>query len=1111
MHGKGNRRGRRLACLWLFCLLFALSTASQALAAEEPPYEFSAELSLTGGCTTSPVDPIPDPGCPEKKPPKPFTSPRAIAIDSFGDEYVASYGAEEGKQGRIDVFGPEGVFITEIKDEFGPKSVTVDSKGNVYAFDSRPENPNAEIARYSPSLYKPAEGKLEWGTRSVLGTFSSPSVGGVAVDAANDHVFVAHGLFIDKYSSAEEGNILLETITSEKIFSSNFVAVDAKRRRLYASSCHEGISKCFILVLNADKPSEVLEEIDGPGPEEGFFSEKGWISIAVDEENGDFFVGDLVATKNVYQFNEKYELISTLALSPELFSGGEPMQIALSNAKGAFNETFLFVPSLKNRALAFSPPMEQPAKVKSIGATGIGNNEAELQALVKPRGGLTAYRFEYLSQQEYEEAGESFTGARVAGEGTIQPGEQEAEVSVPISGLQPETAYRFRVSAANEAGSEAKEATFTTYNDAPVSNACENQPRRLAHSTLLPDCRAYELVTPPDTNGRPPQGIGSVGDQFTTVEASPSGSAVSFVTEGGVIPGLGGTGSFNGDLYRTARTDDGWSTESAGPNGEETLSANEGSTSPDQGYSFWTATRGGSMVIEGEDTHYVRYPDGHSELVGRGSLGTDPKAHGRLITEGGAHIVFQTQGFNGKQPIQLEENAPPTGTEALYDRTADEVTHVVSLLPGDKTPEAGEGAGYVGASADGEGIAFRIGNELYLRVGNETTYEIGEGVEFAGLSEGGSRIFYLEGGDLFAFDVATEEALQFTEVGNAIPVNVAADGTRAYFASTTAIGGSGENPNGASAQAGQQNLYLSEAGTIRFVATVTKRDVVGGKDLNGNIVDGLSLWVTALKEEGRIAKDPSRANPDGTILLFQSRANLDGYDPEGAPEIYRYDSAGNRLHCISCIPTRTPAAGGASLESYNPGPEGGVGPLASTGFIPNLRADGKRAVFQSTEALVSRDNDEIQDVYEWEEQGVGSCTRPGGCVYLVSSGHSEKANFLYSVSASGDDVFFITGDVLAGGDNNTLSIYDARVNGGFPESTPIPCQEPDKCRGAASPPPSFPFPTSEGLGQLGEAPGVTCPKGKHKVVRNGAEVCIKNKKHKRHHRKHNKTKKGAGK
>ena len=1105
----GMGRQGKLLCLGFLCLLFGLLGATQALAAEESPYEFDPELSLTGGCTTSKADEVPDPGCPEKKPPKPFVKPTAIAIDPFGNEYVTNYGKEEGKDGRIDVFSPEGVFITEIKDEFGPKSVAVDSKGNVYVFDQAPGNP-AEFARFTPTVYKPAEGKIEYGNpRKVIATDPSPANGGVAVDASDDHVFFDGSSYIREYSSAEAGNELLATITNERLKSSIFVAVDAQRRRLYASSCPNGdIAECWILVFNADEPYELLEEVEGPNSEEIFASHKGWISIAVDEEAGDFFVGDLELSNNVYQFNEDYELVSTLELPSSLFEGGEAMQVAVSNAPdGTRNHRYLFVPSLKNRALAFSPPKERPPLVEGATAAGISENEAELRATIKPRGGVTSYVIEYLSQQGYEEAGNSFAGAQVVGEGTIQPAEQEAEVKAAISGLEPETAYRFRVFAENEAGEDEEEATFTTYSDAATSNACPNQEVRLAYSALLPDCRAYELVTPADTNGRPPRGVGFAGDRFNTVEASPAGEAVSFDTEGGVIPGTEGTGSFNGTLYRTTRTTSGWTTESAGPTGAETTSANEGSTSPDQGYSFWTATREGSAVVEGEDTHYVRYPDGHSALVGRGSLGTDPRAVGKVITENGTHIVFQTRGINGKKPTQLEPDAPPTGTTAVYDRTADEVTHVVSLLPGNETPEVGENALYVGASHDGEGIAFKIGSKLYLRVANATTYKIGDGVKFAGISDGGSRIFYVEGGNLFALDTESEEATPFTNTGNAIPVNVSSDGTRAYFVSTTAIEGSGENPNGASAEAGQQNLYLSEEGAIRFVATVTKRDVEGEPRSDGQ-VDGLGLWTLALETEGApLSKDPSRTTPDGSVLLFSSRADLTGYDPEGAPELYGYDSAGNRLHCISCIPTKTPATDGASLESVAP-TQDTPGPFSGAGYTPNLRADGKRAIFQSTEALVSYDNDGVQDVYEWEEQGQGSCTQPGGCVYLISSGHSTAVNYLYGLSASGNDIFFVTADVLVGGDDDTVSIYDARVNGGFAEVSKEEC-EGEGCKPDLTQPPPIVEPGTPALGaddNVPPPPTKHCPKGKRKVKRHGEVVCVK-----KHHRKHHANKKGASK
>jgi hypothetical protein len=1108
--GKVTRRPPRLLCLGLLCLLTGLLlAASSAAAAEVHPYEFSAQLSLTGGCGISKADPIPDPGCPEKHPPEiwscnpkctgNFTKPQGIAIDSFGDEYVASFGGKEGQEGRIDVFSPEGVYITEVKDEFGPKNVAIDSEGVLYTFDQ-----NAEVARYKPIAYEPGKEEIEYGPRELVDSAEAGSVGGLAIDA-NDHVFVDWQFSIKEYNSAAEGNELKATITSPKLQSSAFIALDKQRRRLYASTCPNDIEHCWVIVFDADT-HELLEEIKGPSSEEPFASLKGWLSIAVDEKTGDFFVLDHVR-KNVYQFNEDYELVSTLALNPELFEGGEPLQIAVSNAEGAFNHHYLFVPSLKNRALAFSPPGECEPEIESISVSGISETEAELRAQVEPCGATTHYVFEYLSQQEYEEAGNSFEGAKVAGEGTILPAEQKAEVQAPIAGLQPGTAYRFRLLAENAIGEDAAEATFTTYSDAPVSHACENETLRIADSALLPDCRAYELVTPPDTNGRPPKGVGFVGDQFNTLEASPGGKAVSFLTEGGTIPGLGGTGSLSGDLYHAARTASGWSTGSAGPDGEETTSVSPGSTSPDQGYSFWQATQEGSAVIEGEATHYVRYPDGHSALIGRGSLGTDPYAVGRLISEGGTHIVFQTQAFNGNQPIQLEPQAPETGTSAIYDRTADEATHVVSLLPGDETPKAGENALYLGASDDGEGIAFSIGKKLYLRVHDATTYEIGEGVKFAGIAEGGSRIFYLEGADLFAFDTASQEAIRFTEVGNAVPVNVSTDGTRAYFVSTTAIAGSGENPDGASAQAGKENLYLSEAGAIRFVATVTERDVEGEKAKNLGQSDGLGLWTLGL-ETGQPARDPSRATPDGGVLLFSSRADLTVYEHEGVPEIYRYDSAANRLHCVSCIPTKVTAGGGASLESVEL-EQGAAQPFSAAGFVPNLRADGKRAIFESTEALVSRDNDGVQDVYEWEEQGVGSCTRPGGCVYLISSGHSAKPDYLYGISATGEDVFFTTADVLTGGDNDTVSIYDARVDGGFPETV---CQRPGECveQPPLTPAPLFPAPESEGV-SAPPVPPKPCPKGKHKATRNGKKVCVKNKK-KHHHKKHQAKKKGrAGK
>src|SRR5689334_16306217 len=101
----------------LLGLLWALVVAVPATAAEQPPYELDPELSLTGDCSTSAFDPVPDPSCPYPAPPggpkARFTEPRAVAIDPYGNEYVATYANSEDSQTRVDVFDDEGKFVTE--------------------------------------------------------------------------------------------------------------------------------------------------------------------------------------------------------------------------------------------------------------------------------------------------------------------------------------------------------------------------------------------------------------------------------------------------------------------------------------------------------------------------------------------------------------------------------------------------------------------------------------------------------------------------------------------------------------------------------------------------------------------------------------------------------------------------------------------------------------------------------------------------------------------------------------------------------------------------------------------------------------------------------------
>jgi hypothetical protein len=1123
---RASAQTKALAALVL-AAVFCLAIPASALAAAS--YVFEPTLSLTGNCATSAkLDPVPDPGtCPippgtvfSGAPGADHPSTRleapSVTVDSFGDIYVVNMLQDKG---RIDVFGPDGTFITEFADTTGPQSIAVDSKGNVYLFERFLGK--SQIRRFPPSAYEPLKGNIEYGVEPVLIANNSTKVlipleaatTFLAVNPTDDRLYVDNSVSVAVFGTAAEENKLLEKEAITGLERSQSFALDAKHKKIYIADRVPITLKSTVRIFELEAPHKGLGQINGSTTPKGeYLSGEGNLQIDVDEETGHLFVGDIFAANKVYEFEESGAYIATIEHSFEasVGPGGIVGEIAVDNGSESPHQAWLFVPSVPSpsagHVYAFEPNEECEAKIESTSVGDITETEATLHATINPCGLETTYRFEYVSQEQFEASG--FAEATLAGEATLPKGGEGLAVSAPASELEPATEYRFLVLAENAKGEGKEEGAFKTFPPVGEAEPCENEALRIGLSALLPDCRAYELVTPADTNGRPPS-AGFAGVYFPTLRAAPDGNSATFVIEGGLIPGSEGTGAFNGDNYLATRGNEGWTSELAGPRGEEvgiTAKPSPGGVSPDQAYSFWEDTSG----------IYIHYPDGHSELVGRGSLGEDPRVEPNLITEGAAHIVFQTTHLDGHVPQQLEANAPPTGTTAVYDRSAEGSTHVVSLLPGDVTPPAKEDARYLGASEDGEGIAFEIKGTIYLRLHSAETFEVaGPGSTFASVAAGGTRVFYTKGGDLFAFD--TEEPVEpiaFSESGDITPVNVAEDGTRAYFVSPSVLSGEEENPNGEKAKEGKegaQNLYLSEEGTLSFVAQVTKRDVEG-EEQNGLKVNGLGLWLSGVKAKAP-AIDPSRTTPAGDVLLFESRADLTGFDSNGFAQVYRYDQAQKSLTCLSCSPTKIPSTSDANLQSiskeqFSPEPGG------SFLKIPNQNPAGTRAFFETAEPLAVDDTDSRLDVYEWEEKEVGSCKAEGGCIYLISGGQSSGPDYLFAMSQSGNDVLFRTSDQLLDRDSEaTLSIYDARVGGGFPEGN---CEGGGCCNGCCggecrplSPPPAVPGPTTSTVGPGGNVEEPKhCPKGKRAVKRHGKRACVKSHK-KKHHRGTGSKKKGG--
>ena len=237
----------------------------------------------------------------------------------------------------------------------------------------------------------------------------------------------------------------------------------------------------------------------------------------------------------------------------------------------------------------------------------------------------------------------------------------------------------------------------------------------------------------------------------------------------------------------------------------------------------------------------------------------------------------------------------------------------------------------------------------------------------------------------------------------------------------------------------------------------------------------------------------ARVSPDGRYFAFMSRRSLTGYDNRdrstGAPdaEVFLYDALAGRLVCASCNPT-----GARPMGIFVPGSGSGVhlraeptvaweGRRVAAG-IPGWTAigtgetlyqsrylsDSGRLFFNTADALVPRDTNGVEDVYEYEPTGVGGCTtssegfgeRSDGCVALISSGTSSGESTFLDASASGNDVFFATAAGLVPGDRDgAYDAYDARVcTGASPcladagSSPAPPCEGAEACRPGAPAP-----------------------------------------------------------
>ncbi len=765
--GSNGKKSQVIVCTIAALTLFA---ATSAQAAEEHLYD--PVLSLTGSTAVSAEDSVPDPG--PNHPAKGFEAPCGAATDRHGYVYVATPATNndgEGPDGRIDVFDSEGRFVVEIPDGFQPCRLAVDSEGNLYVteIDSHGGGFSGpfHVAIYEPDSFPPTETTSYSLANSIAfsGVGNCTRAASVSIDPSDDHLYIGHSCQIEEYGSAAEGSTLIDEDVALPAPGRSFThaAVYGANQDIYVTTVpHQGTPLNKVFVLDGTD-GHVKCEIDGvPASEgEGFepFDFGLGATPAVDQSNGDLYVYNMHKGA-IDQFaveGEECGYVGRLPEDPPALKSLVPMgeivvDAPLVEGEAGYdspNEGYVYVTSgtkaSNSHLFAFEPKLIGPPQIRNQATGGVTETEAVLKAEVNPKGLETSYRFEYTSEADFEETGYVNATSVPVPDAALSPGGAFVSVSEPISDLDPDTAYRFRLLASNCEDEEAEPVCLTVGEGNPGG---EGEDARFSTFPLtptdLPDERAYELVTPADTNSHIPTmgtlGAGFGGGGFSTVMASPDGESLVFGTVSGSLPGIGGGGYQ--DTFESQRNPlGGWQSHFTGLSGVQAAKPVPGGISPDHLYAFWTAEgANGSLAnpntgATGGRTTYLRVPagtepspncapaaepEGRFELIGCGSLGFEPRAIGRWIGPGGDHVIFENKPNNSAIAQQLEPCGSPTGKPTIYDRTPGGETRCVSLLPGDVTPPGG--VFYRGVSADGSTVAFEA-DTLYVRRDNATTVD----------------------------------------------------------------------------------------------------------------------------------------------------------------------------------------------------------------------------------------------------------------------------------------------------------------------------------------------------------------------------------------------------
>jgi hypothetical protein len=439
--------------------------------------------------------------------------------------------------------------------------------------------------------------------------------------------------------------------------------------------------------------------------------------------------------------------------------------------------------------------------------------------------------------------------------------------------------------------------------------------------------------------------------------------------------------------------------------------------------------------------------------AGLGMVGVRSGVAHDAVSADGSRIFFTAPepGFEGRGQLSGAGcwNGGTNYTPQLYMRVNGETIEVSQ--PEGATPKTTYPAIYVGASENGSRVFFMTRTELTksaedLHTEEPELYEYNVTGSANAPNWWERKLVRISGGES---EVAVGKVLD-------VPA-VSADGSAVYF--------NAEGNLAAGASAGGLYRYDTETGKTQYVGLPQGYP---NRSSAKSGVDPLGRWYERETKElvaGLDLEAPYFTTRNGQFLL---------YGP------YRYDAAGDgSTVCAMCNPDGSGPVPDASFirsEVERENPAGGP--------TKGMTEDGECVFFDTAESLVPQDTNGELDVYEWEAPGAygcklvsggDGCQLKQGCTYLVSSGLAASNSYFLDSSAyvnsdgeviEGGNIFFGTHAKLVPQDTDEEGdLYDARIGGGFANSTGPGACEGDACD---NPPPAPVFQTPASVTVTGD-------------------------------------------